>query len=178
MLTSLDGYVEDASGKFDWGMPSEEVHEFVNELTRPIGTFVFGRGMYDTMRVWDEISGEGEPPAIGEFAAIWRAADKIVYSRTLSSVEAARSELRNEFDPDELVALKSSSNGDLAIAGPGLAAEAFAAGLVDEVQLTLMPVSVGAGKPALPSDRQLELELIDSTRFSDGAVNLRYAVKR
>jgi dihydrofolate reductase len=176
-ICSLDGYIEDESGSFQWAAPDEEVHAFVNDLERPVGTYLYGRRMYETMRYW-ETEGEGpdEHPVSREFAAIWRAADKVVYSRSLSSVTTERTALEADFDPAQVARLKESADRDLGIGGPGLASAALAAGLVDEVHLLLAPVSVGGGKPALPHRVRLDLELLDERRFAGGTVFLRYAV--
>jgi len=150
-IASLDGYVADTDGNFDWAAPDEEVHAFVNELERPIGTYLYGRRMYEVMAFWEtEGSGPGEPPVMHDFAEIWRAAEKVVYSRTLGEVSSARTRLEREFDPSAVRELVASASRDIAIGGPGLAAEALKAGLVDECQLFVAPVLVGAGKRALP----------------------------
>lgn len=177
-IASLDGYIEDAEGKFDWARPSEEVHAFENELMRPLGTHLYGRGLYETMRFWEtDDPGFDESPVYRDFASIWRAADKVVYSRTLKEPATARTRIEREFDPDAVRALKESADRDLAIGGPGLAAEAFRAGLVDEVHLVLVPVIVGAGKHALPENLRVNLGLLGERRFGDGAVHLHYRVR-
>src|SRR6476660_9580674 len=151
MIASLDGYVEDASGSFEWAAADEEVHAFVNELERPIGTYLYGRRMYETMVFWETVDPHGDWPAVArEFAAIWQAAEKIVYSRTLEAVSTARTRIEREFDPDAVRQAKEAAGRDLLVGGAGLAAEAFRAGLVDEIHLFLAPVLVGGGKPALP----------------------------
>jgi dihydrofolate reductase len=175
MLASLDGYVADEDGKFDWAEPDEEVHSFVNDLARPVGTYLYGRGMYEVMTAWETLDLADEPSVIRDFAEIWRAADKIVFSRTLESVSSARTRLEREFDPDLIGQLKEQAANDLAVAGPGLAAEAFKAGLIDELQLFLAPVIVGGGKQALPDDVRLDLELLDERRFDNGVVHVRYS---
>jgi dihydrofolate reductase len=176
-ICSLDGYVEDASGRFDWAAPDEEVHAFVNELERPVGTHLYGRRMYDTMVYWerppDDVS---RSRAATDYAQIWQAADKVVFSRSLTTVSSARTRIEPTFDPEALRGLKNSATSDLSIGGATLAAPAFAAGLVDECHLILHPVAIGAGKPALPSDRPLDLELLDERRFVSGAVYLHYRV--
>lgn len=176
-IASLDGFVADESGNFDWAAPDEEVHAFVNELERPIGTHLYGRRMYEVMSVWDtwELSSD-EPPAIHDYAGIWRAADKIVYSRSLESVSTSRTRLERVFDPDAIRVLKASATRDISIGGPELASAAFAAGLVDEFWLVLQPILIGNGNPALPSHLRLPLELIDEHRFACGAVFLHYRV--
>jgi len=174
-LASLDGYVADQDGKFDWAEPDEEVHAFVNDLARPVGTYLYGREMYEVMIVWETLDLADQPPFIQDFAEIWRAADKIVFSRTLESVSSARTLLEREFDPDEIRLLKEQAEHDLAVAGPGLAAGAIKAGLVDEYQLFLAPVIVGGGKQALPGDVRLDLELLDERRFDSGMVYVHYS---
>jgi dihydrofolate reductase len=175
-LASLDGYVEDADGAFDWAAPDAEVHAFVNELERPIATHLYGRRMYETMAYWENPANTAdEPPAVQEYGEIWRAADKVVYSRSLETASTARTRIEREFDPAAIRRLKETTSGDLGIGGAELAAEAIGAGLVDEYQLFLVPVVVGAGKRALP-DVRLHLELRDERRFGSGTVYLRYAV--
>jgi dihydrofolate reductase len=173
-LASLDGYVEDADGNIDWAAPDEEVHAFVNDLERPIGTYLYGRRMYDTMVFW-ETADPTRPGAGGDFAAIWQAAEKIVYSRTLETPASARTRIVNTFDPAAIRELKSSGR-DISIGGADLAGQALAAGLVDECQLFLNPVLVGGGKRALPDGVRADLELVDERRFRGGAVYLRYGV--
>ena len=175
-ITSLDGYIEDEDGAFDWAAPDEEVHAFVNDLVRPIGTYLDGRRMYDTMAVWETMPVADAPPAAQDFAAIWRAADKVVYSTTLTSVASARTRLERTFDPDAVRVRKAAAARDLAVGGPALAARAIRAGLVDECQLFVAPVVVGGGKPALPDHVRLRLALLDTRRFASGVVHLRYAV--
>jgi dihydrofolate reductase len=177
-LASLDGYIEDPDGNFDWAAPDEEVHRFINELERAAGTGLYGRRMYETMSVWDSDDFlDGAPPHISEYAEIWRAADKIVYSKTLQAVSTRRTRLEREFDPEAVRQLKAAAERDLSIGGPALAARAFHAGLIDECHLFLAPVSVGGGKPALPQGLRLELELLDQRRFAGGMVYLRYRVR-
>ena len=178
-IGSLDGYVEDASGKFEWAAPDEEVHAFVNELERPIGTYLYGRRMYETMDFWETVDPDGDWPAVArEFAAIWQAAEKVVYSRTLETVSSARTRIERELDPDAIERMKQSSGSDISIGGAELAGQAIAAGLVDELQLLLVPVLVGGGKRALPNDVRARLELLDERRFQSGAVFLRYRPRR
>jgi len=178
-IGSLDGYVEDASGKFEWAAPDEEVHAFVNELERPIGTYLYGRRMYETMVFWETVDPDGDWPAVArEFAAIWQAAEKVVYSRTLETVSSARTRIERELDPDAIERMKQSSGSDISIGGAELAGQAIAAGLVDELQLLLAPVLVGGGKRALPNDVRARLELLDERRFQSGAVFLRYRARR
>jgi len=176
-IASLDGYVEDADGAFEWAAPDEEVHAFVNDGERGVGTYLYGRRMYETMRYWEtEGAGADDHPVSRDFAQIWRAAEKIVYSRTLETVSTAKTRLEREFDHDAVRRLKESSPTDITIGGPALAGEAIAAGLVDEIQLLLGPILVGGGKAALPDDVRVQLELLDERRFTSGVVFLRYAV--
>jgi dihydrofolate reductase len=178
-IGSLDGYVEDGSGKFEWAAPDEEVHAFVNELERPIGTYLSGRRMYETMVFWETVDPDGDWPAVArEFAAIWQAAEKVVYSRTLETLSSARTRIERELDPDAIERMKQSSGSDISIGGAELAGQAIAAGLVDELQLLLVPVLVGGGKRALPNDVRGRLELLDERRFQSGAVFLRYRARR
>ena len=175
-LASLDGYVEDAHGAFDWAAPDEEVHAFVNELERPIATHLYGRRMYETMAYWESPANTaGEPAVVQEYGEIWRAADKVVYSRSLERVSSTRTRIEREFDPAAVRRLKETTSGDLGIGGAELAAHAIGAGLMDECHLFLVPVVVGAGKRALPEVR-LRLELLDERRFGNGTVYLRYGV--
>ena len=176
-IASLDGYVEDEAGKFDWAMPDEEVHGFVNDLERPIGTYLYGRRMYETMVFWETAKVEGEESAVfDDYAGIWRAAEKVVYSRTLETVAGARTRIEREFDPDAVRRLKESSEADLSVGGAELAGQALGAGLVDEVHLFLFPVLVGGGKRALPDDVHAQLELLDERRFGNGVVHLHHRV--
>lgn len=170
-LCSLDLFVADAGGGWDWAVPDAEVHAFVNDLERPLGTYLYGRRMYEVMAAWETL--DDPAPAMRDFASIWRAADKVVYSRTLRSVTTSRTRLERSFSADAVRALKESSSRDLGIGGPGLAAEAIRAGLVDEWHFIVFPVLVGAGKAALPSVR-VDLSLVDERRFGNGAVFLRY----
>jgi dihydrofolate reductase len=176
-LASLDGFVADENGNFDWAAPDEEVHSFVNDLSRPIGTMLLGRRMYDVLDVWDsDAMLADDEPAMRDFATIWRAADKIVYSRSLEAPRTARTRVEREFDPEAVRRLKGTSDRDLSIGGPELAAEALRAGLVDEIQLFLNPVLVGGGNAALPNDLRVPLELVDERRFGNGVVFVRYRV--
>jgi len=172
MIASLDGYVEDGSGRFDWAAPDEEVHAFVNELERPIGTYLYGRRMYETMVAWETM--DNEHPVMRDFAELWRAAEKIVYSRSLESASSARTRVEHDFDAGAVRRLKESAQGDIGIGGPELAGQAIAAGLVDECHLIVVPVLVGGGKRALPDGVRADLELLDERRFAGGAVYLRY----
>jgi dihydrofolate reductase len=173
-IGSLDGYLEDEHGRFDWAEPDEEVHEFVNALSRRVGTYLHGRRLYEVMLAWENVELAGQPPHIREFAELWQAAEKVVYSRTLEAASSARTRLERDFDPEAVRALKAAATRDLAIGGPALAAHAFAAGLVDEVHLFLAPVLVGAGKRSLPEGIRLELELLHERRFGNGMVHLGY----
>ena len=172
-LASLDGYVADEDGKWDWAMPDAEVHAFVNDLTRPLGTHLYGRRMYEVLVAWETIDTGGDP-VLEDFAEIWRDADKIVYSRTLETAPSARTRIERDFDPDAVRRLKESAERDLAIGGPELAAQAFGAGLIDECHLFLAPVIVGGGKRALPDAVRMELELLDERRVGDRFVYLHY----
>jgi dihydrofolate reductase len=175
-IASLDGYVEDAAGNFDWAAPGEEVHAFVNDLERPLGTYLYGRRMYETMVVWETMRTEDEPAVIGDFAAIWRAADKIVYSRTLEEASSARTRIEADFDPAAIRRIKASAASDVGVGGADLAGQALGAGLVDELHLFVVPAVVGGGKRSLPAGLNLELELLDQRRFDNGTVFLRYGV--
>jgi dihydrofolate reductase len=177
-ITSLDGYVADADGKFDWGEPDEEVHSFVNNLERPVGTYLYGRRLYEVMLVWDDAAAfSDQPPYIHDFARLWQAADKVVYSTTLTAVSTARTRIEREFDPEAVRRMKAAVERDLTVGGPSLAAHAFRAGLVDECHLILAPVVVGGGKQSLPDDVRLDLELVDERRFGNGMVYLRYRTR-
>jgi dihydrofolate reductase len=173
-IASLDGYVADADGNFDWAAPDQEVHAFVNDLERPIGTYLYGRRMYETMVPWETMA--AEQPVARDFAAIWQAADKIVYSRTLESVSSARTRIEPEFDPAAVRQVKASAERDITVGGAGLAGVALRAGVVDEIQLFLNPIVVGGGKRALPDGVRAGLELLDERRFGNGVVFLRYRV--
>jgi dihydrofolate reductase len=173
-IASLDDYVADKDGKFDWAAPDEEVHTFVNDLQRSVGTYLYGRRMYEVMVAWETMSLADQPPFIGDFAGIWQAADKIVFSRTLETVSSARTRIERDFDPDAVRQLKGSAERDLTVGGPDLAGQAIKAGLVDEFQLFSVPIVVGGGIEALPSNVRLELELLDERRFGSGVVYLRY----
>lgn len=174
---SLDGYIEDRSGRFDWSEPDEEVHWFFNDLIRDAGVFLYGRQMYETMMVWETEPGFiAGSPTLRDFAESWQAAEKIVYSRTLAEPATARTRIEREFDPEAVRQLKATAARDLMIGGPNLAAHAFRAGLVDEIHLVLAPVVVGGGKPALPTDLRLDLTLLDERRFNSGVVHLHYRI--
>jgi dihydrofolate reductase len=174
-ITSLDGYVADGDGKFDWAAPDEEVHSFVNELERPIGTYLYGRRMYDVMVYWETAQTLADQPSVEEdFAKIWQAADKIVYSRTLKTVSSARTRIERDFDRDAIRELKAQAAHDISVGGPELAARAIEAGLVDELHLFLSPIVVGGGNGSLPEGVRLQLELLGERRFGNGVVYLHY----
>jgi dihydrofolate reductase len=175
-IASLDGYIADEDGKFDWAEPDEEVHAFVNDLSRPVGTFLLGRRMYDVLLAWENLQLADQPPVIRDFAEIWRAADKIVYSRTLETPSSARTRIERDFDPEAVRQLKASAARDLAVSGPELAAQAFESGLVDECHLVLAPIVVGGGTQALPDNVRLELELLEARRFGNGMAYLGYRI--
>jgi dihydrofolate reductase len=178
-IASLDGYTEDQTGAFDWAAPDEEVHAFVNDLERPVGTYLYGRRMYETMVYWETAHRLPDPsPAVRDFTAIWQAADKIVYSTTLRAVSSARTRIERDFDPEMIRRLKATAEHDFTVGGADLAGQAMAAGLVDELQLFSVPVLVGGGKQSLPCDIRADLELLDGRRFHSGVVFHRYAVKQ
>ena len=175
---SLDGYIEDADRRFDWTEPSDEYFRFITDLVRPVGTWLYGRRLYEAMAVWETqpaLAAESELRA--DFANVWQAAAKIVYSTTLHDVSTANTRLEHRFDPDSVRDMKTSAAGDLTVGGAALAAHAFKAGLVDECQLFVHPVLVGDGKPAFPRDAHIQLELLEERRFGNGVVNLRYRVQ-
>ena len=175
-ITSLDGYVNDAEGDFSWAAPSDELHEVVNTAEREVGTHLLGRRMYETMRFWETAPGD-VPGPMGEYARIWRAADKVVYSTSLDDVTTARTRLETTFDPAAVEALKASSVLDVSVGGPTLAGAAFRAGLVDDVHLFLHPVLVGGGTRALPDDIHPRLDLVSVDRIGD-VVHLHHRVRR
>jgi dihydrofolate reductase len=176
-IASLDGYVADENGNFDWAAPDEEVHRFVNDLERPIGTYLYGRRMYEVMVFWETAGGADQPPFARDYAEIWRAADKIVYSKMLESVSSARTRIERDFDPDAARRLKATAERDLTVGGPGLAGQALEAGLVDECHFFVAPVVVGGGIRSLPDGARLDLELLDEHRFDSGVVYLRYRTR-
>jgi dihydrofolate reductase len=176
-LASLDGYVEDEQGGFDWAAPDEEVHAFVNDLERPLGTYLYGRRMYETMVWWETVNTDDDQPAVmRDFAQIWRAAEKIVYSRTLTAPASARTRIEQDFDAGAIEQLKQSAARDISVGGAALAGEALAAGLLDECHLFLNPVVIGAGKPAFARGVRAGLELVAERRFRSGVVHLHYRV--
>ena len=177
-IASLDGYIEDEDGRFDWAEPDEDVHAFVNDLDRPVGTYLYGRRMCESMAGWETDPSLAEQSDVArDFAEIWQGAEKIVYSRTLESVSTAKTRIERDFDPIAVRELKATAGRDLTVAGPGLAAHAFRAELVDECRLFLVPILVGGGKQALPHEIRLGLELLDERRFRSGIVYLRYAAR-
>lgn len=177
-ITSLDGYVADENGDFAWGEPNEEMHAFVNELEQTIGTYLYGRRMYEVMVVWETMHALPDQPGyILEYSEIWRDTDKIVYSKTLEGASSARTRIEREFDPEAIRQMKMQAERDISVAGPELAAQALAAGLVDEIHRFVSPVVVGGGNQSLPDDLRLNLELLDENRFTGGMVHLRYAIR-
>lgn len=176
-ITSLDGYIEDESGRFDWAEPDEEAHTFVNDLERSVGTHLYGRRLYDTMVYWETAHTVADlAPYALEYAEIWQAAEKVVYSRTLEAASSARTRIERDFDPDAILELKAAGESDLSVGGAELAAQALRAGLVDEIQLLVAPAVVGGGKRALPDSVHVKLELLDERRFGNGMVFLRYRI--
>jgi dihydrofolate reductase len=173
-IASLDGYVADEDGKFDWAAPDEEVHTFVNDLERPIGTYLYGRRMYEVMSYWETAHTRADqPPFIQDYAEIWQAAEKVVYSKTLQTVSSARTRIERNFDPNAVRQMKSAGQ-DISVGGPDLAAQAIKAGLVDEYHVFVVPYVAGGGTRFLPDNVRLELELLDELRFGNGTVHLRY----
>jgi len=177
-ITSLDGYVADERGGFDWAAPDEEVHTFVNDLERRVGTYLYGRRMYEVMVYWETAHTiPDHPPSAQDFAGIWKAADKIVYSKTLEKVSSARTRIERDFDPEAERQMKALAESDITVGGPELAAQAINAGLVDEYHLFVAPIVVGGGKQTLPNNVRLELELLDERRFASGVVHLHYRAR-
>jgi dihydrofolate reductase len=175
MNASLDGYIADQDGNFDWGAPGEEYYSFINDLVRPVGTYLYGRRLYELMQVWEtDPAAAAQSPGAREFAQIWQSADKIVYSRTLATASTTRTRIEPDFDPEAVRQLKVAAERDFTVGGPTLGAQAITAGLVDEVQLFVWPVVVGGGKHFLPDRARLQLELLDEHRLGSGAVYLRY----
>jgi dihydrofolate reductase len=176
-ITSLDGYVADDEGSFDWAAPDEAIHTFVNDLERPIGTYLYGRRMYEVMRYWETAPTDDDRPAyLADYARIWRAADKIVFSTTLEDAPTARTKLERRFDPEAIRAMKAASEADLSVGGPGLAAAALRAGLVDDLHRFVVPAIVGGGTAFVPEGVRLDLELVDERAFPNGTVGLHYRV--
>ncbi len=175
-IASLDGYIADEDGNFDWAAPSDEVHAFVNELERSVSTYLYGRRMYEVMVAWETMATENQPDVVRDYAEIWRAAAKIVYSTTLGMATSAKTRIERTFDPEAVRELKASSSRDLSVGGPDLAAQALTAGLVDVCRLFVTPVLLGGGTRALPEGVRLDLELTDERRFDNGTVFLGYRV--
>ena len=178
-ITSLDGYVADKNGNFDWAAPDEEVHAFVNDLERGAGTYLYGRRMYEVMAFWETAHVlADQTPATKDYAAIWQAADKIVYTRTLEKVTSARTRIERDFEPEAVRQMKAQAGRDISVGGPHLAAEAITAGLVDEYHLFVTPILVGGGNSALPDNVFVNLQLVDERRFKGGVVHLHYRAKQ
>jgi dihydrofolate reductase len=174
---SLDGYIEDEHGSFNWTAPDDEFFVFITDLVRPVGTYLYGRRLYDTMAVWEtDPALAAQSELMADFASVWQAADKVVYSTTLDAVPTAKTRLEHNFDPASVREMKASATSDLTVGGAHLTAHALRAGLVDECHLFIRPILVGGGKPALPSDARAELELLDDRRLGNGVVYLRYRV--
>jgi dihydrofolate reductase len=177
-ITSLDGYVADKNGKFDWAAPDHDVHAFVNDLERKIGTYLYGRRMYEVMLYWETAPTEGDaPPVVRDYARVWRAAEKIVFSRTLSKLSSANTRIERELDPAFIRKVKAASSRDISVGGPALAGQAIEAGLVDEIHLFLNPIVVGGGNQALPDGVRVHLELLEENRFRNGVVHLHYRTR-
>ena len=177
-ITSLDGYVADEDGNFDWAMPDEEVHSFVNDLERPIGTYLYGRRMYEVMAGWETACTVGEQPHLmRDFAEIWRGADKIVYSKTLQTVSSVRTRIERDFDAEAVRQIKALAGRDITVGGSVVAAQAIKAGLVDEFHFFITPIVVGGGTRSLPDNVWMELELLDERRFGNGVVHLHYRIR-
>jgi len=175
-ITSLDGYVADQAGNFDWSIPDDEVHAAVNDVMRPIGTQLYGRRLYEVMQAWESLGAADDPAVMRDFAEIWRASDKVVYSTTLDTISTARTRIERHFDPDAVRLLKSTDQRDLLVGGAGLAGHALRAGLVDELHLFVSPVVVGGGTRFLAEDLRLNLELLSEGRFANGVVHVHYAI--
>ena len=175
-ITSLDGYVADEDGSFDWAVPDEDVHTFVNDLERPIGTYLYGRRMYEVMVGWETAPAD-QWPITQDFAEIWQAADKVVYSKALETVSSARTRIEREFNPEAVRQMKATAGRDITVGGPDLAAQAIKAELVDECHLFVVPIVLGGGKQSLPNNVRLLLELLDERRFGNGVVHLHYRTR-
>jgi dihydrofolate reductase len=173
-ITSLDGYIEDEEGNFDWAEPDEEVHTFVNDLERPVGTYLYGRRMYEVMVAWETMPLADQPPVVRDFAEIWQAADKVVYSKTLETISSVRTRIERDFEPEAVRQMKATAGRDISVGGPNLAAQAIKAALVDECHLFIAPIVVGGGKRSLPNDVRVKLELLDERRFGNGVIHLHY----
>jgi dihydrofolate reductase len=177
-ITSLDGYVADEDGNFDWAAPDEELHTFVNDLERPIGTYLYGRRMYEVMVFWETAHTVAKPPPFMlDYTQIWQAADKVVYSKTLERVSSAKTRIERSFDPEAVRQMKASAGRDISVGGPELAGHAIKAGLIDECHLFVTPIIVGGGNHYLPNDVRLKLELLDERRFRSGVVQLHYGTR-
>jgi dihydrofolate reductase len=176
-IASLDGFVADEDGNFDWAQPDEEVHTFVNDLARPVGTYLYGRRMYEVMVAWETLTLAGQPHFMQDFAEIWRAADKIVYSRTLDTVSTARTRIERDFDPEVVRQMKTPQGHDFMVGGPDLAGQAIKAGLVDAYHLFLAPIVVGTGTRSFSDDVRQKLELLDERRFRSGMVHFHYRTR-
>jgi len=177
-ITSLDGYVADEDGNFDWAAPDEEVHAFVNDLERQVGTYLYGRRLYEVMVYWESAHTLADQPTfMQDYAEIWQAADKIVYSKSLEVVSSARTRIERELDPEAIRQMKAAPGRDISVGGPDLAAQAIKAGLVDECHLFVAPIVVGGGKQSIPNNVRLELELLDEHRFGNGVVHLHYRTR-
>jgi dihydrofolate reductase len=176
-ITSLDGYLEDSTGRFDWATPDDEVHACVNDLEREVATYLYGRRLYDTMAAWETMPPEGGAPVVADYAEIWRSAEKIVYSRTLTAPRTARTRIEPEFVPADVQRMKDEADAPISVGGAELGGVALRAGLVDEVRLFVNPVLVGGGKRALPDGVRLDLDLVESRRFANGVVLLRHRVR-
>jgi dihydrofolate reductase len=176
-ITSLDGYVADVNGDFDWSAPDEEVHAFVNDLERSVGTYLYGRRMYEVMVFWETAHTlADEPPVILDYAEIWQAADKVVYSTSLETVSSGRTRIERHLDPEAIRLMKTTVDRDISVGGPHLAAQTIEAGLVDELHFFLAPIVVGGGNPSLPDGIRMELDLVDEHRFGNGVVHLHYRI--
>ena len=176
-ITSLDGYIADEQGSFDWAQPDDAVHSFVNDLERGVGTYLYGRRMYEVMQYWDTApTDDPQAPFLADYATIWQAADKIVYSTSLPDAPTARTKLERRFDPEAVRAMKHEADGDLSVGGPGLAGQALRAGIVDEILRLIVPAVVGGGTAFLPDHLRLDLELFDEHRFPNGTVSVAYRV--
>jgi dihydrofolate reductase len=172
---SLDGYIEDANGRFEWTAPTDEIFTFITDVLRPVGAYLYGRRMYETMAVWEaDPTLAAQSELMADFVSVWQAVGKIVYSTTLHAASTANTRLERRFDPDSVRDMKTSAATDFTVGGPTLAGQAFTAGLVDECHLFVYPVLIGEGKPAFPSDARAQLELLEEHRFGNGVVYLRY----
>lgn len=176
-ITSLDGYTADKQGNFDWAEPDQEVFRFVNDLERPVGAYLYGRRMYEVMFLWETMDVSNQPSYVRDFAELWRAADKIVFSRTLEKPSSAKTRIERDFEPAAIRQMKARADQDISVGGPHLASQAIKAALVDEIHLMINPIIVGGGTQALPDDVRLQLELVVERRFANGVVHLHYHTK-